>query len=65
MILVSLLSRDCASLFVLPSSFANAAIVICLVFCIGGCAKVICLAFRDYELPFLWLVIVLKLFLQL
>ena len=29
------------------------AIVICLVFCAGGCLMVICLAFHDCELPFL------------
>ena len=34
---------------------AKVEIVICLVFRVGGCAMVICLAFCDYELLFLWL----------
>ena len=37
------------------------AIVICLLFCAGGCAILKRLAFRDHELPFLWFAVVNRL----
>ena len=65
-IFVSLRLAILVSLFVLRLCFvfrsalrlAKVAIVICLVFRVGGCAMGIRLAFCNYELPFLWLAII-------
>ena len=50
-------SCECASPFACLR-IAKVAIVIRLDFRVGGCAILMRLAFRDHELPFLWLAIV-------